>query len=1163
MKKKCEYTYEPCDRIVVFNDNDPNLIQLNLDQLDIIQRTYRYYGLIPPKDFPKFETVEGYGLPPEQQMFQYEKRHEGVIAIEQKVRKGIKKELSPMRRELTVINGFWAEIDAHPDKYKDVIAWINLQWYYRLFGKFFFNNGKLTYITGSYWDFLNSWSIQGTIPRYRDRDRRWQLAVKYTELDTTTFAKKDKDGKGIPEPDGTYKMIDLGMRVWYGMVNTKVRRAGDSSKSNHNNTEYIARMLEQSGAIQGKDDENASEMFTEHVVAPLNNDHYPIYFKPLRNPSENLSPKNEMAFKNEENYDVGSLKSKISHATSSDAVKLDMTRRDRILIDEAGKCFGIGTPILMYDGSVKRVEDVVVGDFVMGWDSTPRKVLSLGRGREMMYRVIPNKGNEWRCNESHILAVKTSAHCFGENTPTGTLKTITIPEYTNLYPSIKRSLVLFRKGVDFSTKDHTIPPYLLGIWLGDGNHCNISVCSADKEIKDYMKFTAQKYNMDIRISGGKRCPVAYLSTPVNVPISLYEKNGALHKEFDSVNGAADYLSLASTNLSHASFHSNKSCGGYRVVRGEKRKNALLDEFRDLNLIGNKYIPTDYICDSEENRLELLAGLIDTDGHLDKREHRYEYEIIQVRKELAEQIWFLANSLGFYSSIHYKKTSMKRSDGTMYYGEAYRVMIYGKDLYRIPCKIKRKKINIQYYEQGGKGRNPLHTGFSVVPDKIDDYYGFTIDGDHLFLLGDFTVVHNTSECDVVKRHGVIKYCLSEGSEIRGHCLYPTTCDTIEDRSAGERFMQMCFDSMWEKRDDNGQTGTGLCLFHFRATDGLHPYIDQYGMSMENEARRYIEGKIAYLKKNKKFQDLADFKRQHPILFKDNFSIALKNQFFNKDILETREQYLNFDAPEHRPRKGMFVRKSPDGDVIWVDDPEGISYLSIDLKDLAHKYGGHYLPNQRVKENGIWSPVSPLYFVASFDTFSQDKTQGRASNGGGAIKWMLDKVIDPDIKDKSERLSCKPVWTCSYRPETVEEYVDQMIMACQYFNAMCYPENNVKNLIQQFIERGYGGYLLYDIDPNTGHRSQYPGWWHGGAGNGKALGAFNLMRDDIALNGARWQHPDLLVECLSIIDPKDMTNWDLFTSYCGCLMAEKNPFYSMMRESFDNRIDSDDFMAQFLS
>jgi hypothetical protein len=259
--------------------------------------------------------------------------------------------------------------------------------------------------------------------------------------------------------------------------------------------------------------------------------------------------------------------------------------------------------------------------------------------------------------------------------------------------------------------------------------------------------------------------------------------------------------------------------------------------------------------------------------------------------------------------------------------------------------------------------------------------------------------------------------------------------------------------------------------------------------------------------------------------------------------------------------MFVRKSPDGDVIWVDDPEGISYLSIDLEELANKYGTRYKPNQRIKENNVWSPVNPLYFVGSFDTFAQDKTQGRASNGGGAIKWMLDKEIDPDTKDIAERISCKPVWTCSYRPETVQEYIDQMIMACQYFNAMCYPENNVKNLIQQFIEKGYGGYLLYDIDPNTGHRAQYAGWWHGGQGNGKALGAFNLMRDDIATNGRRWQHPDLIVECLSIIDPKDMTNWDLFTSYCGCLMAEKNPFYNMMKENLDNQIDVSDWMNMY--
>jgi len=44
------------------------------------------------------------------------------------------------------------------------------------------------------------------------------------------------------------------------------------------------------------------------------------------------------------------------------------------LVLAPSKCFGKGTPIRMYDGSVKAVEDITVGDMVMGWDSTPRVV---------------------------------------------------------------------------------------------------------------------------------------------------------------------------------------------------------------------------------------------------------------------------------------------------------------------------------------------------------------------------------------------------------------------------------------------------------------------------------------------------------------------------------------------------------------------------------------------------------------------------------------------------------------------------------------------------------------------------------------------------------------------------------------------------------------------
>src|SRR5690606_21713482 len=73
-----------------------------------------------------------------------------------------------------------------------------------------------------------------------------------------------------------------------------------------------------------------------------------------------------------------------------------------------GKCLGKGTKVVMYNGQLKKVEDVIAGDLLMGDDSTPRKVLSICRGREQMYWVHQNKGISYRVNESHILSLKRS-----------------------------------------------------------------------------------------------------------------------------------------------------------------------------------------------------------------------------------------------------------------------------------------------------------------------------------------------------------------------------------------------------------------------------------------------------------------------------------------------------------------------------------------------------------------------------------------------------------------------------------------------------------------------------------------------------------------------------------------------------------------------------------
>ena len=75
-----------------------------------------------------------------------------------------------------------------------------------------------------------------------------------------------------------------------------------------------------------------------------------------------------------------------------------------------GKCLGKDTPVLMFDGSIKAVQDIIVGDKLMGDDSTCRNVLSICQGTEQMYRITPTKGESFTCNESHILSLKISGY---------------------------------------------------------------------------------------------------------------------------------------------------------------------------------------------------------------------------------------------------------------------------------------------------------------------------------------------------------------------------------------------------------------------------------------------------------------------------------------------------------------------------------------------------------------------------------------------------------------------------------------------------------------------------------------------------------------------------------------------------------------------------------
>lgn len=73
-----------------------------------------------------------------------------------------------------------------------------------------------------------------------------------------------------------------------------------------------------------------------------------------------------------------------------------------------GKCFGKGTNILMADGAVKPVEDIKLGDYVMGDDSTPRKVLELHHGHAPLYLLRRSHSQDIIVSESHISRMRSS-----------------------------------------------------------------------------------------------------------------------------------------------------------------------------------------------------------------------------------------------------------------------------------------------------------------------------------------------------------------------------------------------------------------------------------------------------------------------------------------------------------------------------------------------------------------------------------------------------------------------------------------------------------------------------------------------------------------------------------------------------------------------------------
>ena len=369
-------------------------------------------------------------------------------------------------------------------------------------------------------------------------------------------------------------------------------------------------------------------------------------------------------------------------------------RKKTLLVLPTG-CHAKGQQLLTASGKTTCVEKIRKGDRLLGADGKARTVLHITQGQGQLYQVLPIKGSPFIVTGDHKLTlVRTNLKSrprYPSQEPDKEPIDVTVEEWIGWPKHKKHIYKLIRSEAldfpDYIKEKPVVSPYFVGILLGDGGLTqDINVTTPDPEVAEVLRKEAQRWNMCLR-------------------------------------------SVPAGNAQTYHFISND----------RKHHHPLKDELVQLGIKGvgsaDKSIPDIYKLNTKEVRLQLLAGLIDSDGSYSTGV----YDFISKSKQLAEDVVFVARSLGFAAYINSCTKSCN-----VFIGTYFRVCISG-DISRIPCKVARKKAG-----QRRQKKSVLRTGFSIKPFGYGDYFGFTVDGDNRYLMDDFTITHNCGKTIVFSK-----------------------------------------------------------------------------------------------------------------------------------------------------------------------------------------------------------------------------------------------------------------------------------------------------------------------------------------------------------------------------------------------------------------------------
>ena len=374
-----------------------------------------------------------------------------------------------------------------------------------------------------------------------------------------------------------------------------------------------------------------------------------------------------------------------------------------------GKCQPKGSKVLMSNGEFKNIEELKVGDKVLSpqpngnylfaeikkiccWYSLENyDVFELRRSKKKLYS----------CSYNHLIPVN-----YRRKNGRLSIRHITARNYSRYgktgFKLKATSNSCFSIPNFENRKNCEIESYSLGVWLGDGHF------KRGRNAKGNLSRGLGITTMDSEI--------------INEVSRFYEYYGVNKKKN---NCAKTYR-----------YSPHKGLGKELSKYGLEGKRS-----------GDKFIPKEALYSNIEYRKRLLAGLIDTDGFMDKRESQ-SYSITTKSKQLAEDIYFLVHSLGGRGNIKKIKKGIKRIN---FIGEYYNVSFYlGK--IDIPIRLKRKQRDNKFFYLSANRRC-----LDVRIGKPNIVYGIDISSPSKWYVTDnFMITHNSSFSIQVARRYLEKY-----------------------------------------------------------------------------------------------------------------------------------------------------------------------------------------------------------------------------------------------------------------------------------------------------------------------------------------------------------------------------------------------------------------------